>query len=385
MRYPLLAAALAGTVLLSGCSSIPAFGLFDSSSRAQPTPLSSFQARQQVQVKWAESLGNDTAGGFTPVYAQGNVVWAGNKGTVQEWDASSGRRMSEWSIKRQLSAGVAANADNVFVGTADGALLALDRKTGQKHWEATLTSYATEAPILAGDVVIVRANDGRITGFDAKDGRQLWSNARVLPQLLLKPTGTMQLVGNSDALLVGQPGGRVIVLRPANGEVMWDSVLASPRGGTELERVTDVVSRPQYDNGQVCSVAYQGRVGCLDARSGGLSWARELSSSRGVAIGERDLYVTADDGTVQAFDRSTGRNMWKLDALKYRDVSGPARLGRFVLVADGQGYLHLLSNVDGSVVGRIRTEINGAQQPIVLGDSVLVYGTNGRIALVSLG
>jgi len=382
MRFSLLATALAGSVLLSACSSL---NPFDSSSRAQPTPLASFQTRQQIQVKWAGSLGSELAGGFTPVYAQGNVLLAGSDGTVGEWDALTGCRMSEWRIKRQLSAGLAANADNVFVGTSDGALLALDRKTGQKRWEAALTSFATEAPVLAGEVVIVRANDGRITGFNAKDGKQLWSNARVLPQLLLKSAGTMQLVGNGDAVLVGQPGGRVVVLRPANGEALWDSVLASPRGGTELERVTDVVSRPQYDNGQVCSVAYQGRVGCLDARSGGLIWARDLSSSRGVAIGERDVYVTADDGSVQAFDRSTGRNMWKLDALKYRDVSGPARLGRFVLVADGQGYLHLLSNVDGSVVGRIRTDINGAQQPIVLGDNVLVYGANGHIALVSLG
>jgi outer membrane protein assembly factor BamB len=384
MRYPLLAAALSGTVLLSGCSSLSSLNPFDSSTRAQPTPLTSFQARQQIQLKWAESLGSELAGGFAPVYAQGNVVLAGSNGTVREWDALTGRRMSEWGIKRQLSAGVAANADNVYVGTSDGALLALDRKTSQKRWEATLTSYATEAPVLAGDVVIVRANDGRITGFDAKDGHQLWTNARVLPQLLLKSSSTMQLVGN-EALLVGQPGGRVVVLRPTNGEVMWDSVLASPRGGTELERVTDVVSRPQYDNGQVCAVTYQGRVGCLDARSGGLAWARELSSSRGVAIGERDVYATADDGSVQAFDRTTGRSMWKLDALKHRDVSGPVRLGRFVLVADGQGYLHLLSNEDGSIVGRIRTDINGAQQPIPLGDSVLVYGTNGRIALVSLG
>lgn len=380
MRFSLLATALAGSVLLSACSS-----WFDSSSRVQPTPLASFQARQPLQVKWTESLGSALSAGFVPVYAQGNVVLAGSDGSVREWDSLTGRSMSDWRIKRRLSAGVAANADNVFVGSADGALLALDRKTGQKRWEAALTSYATEAPVLIGDVVVVRANDGRITGFDAKDGRQLWSNARALPQLLLKSGATMQSVGNNEALLLGQPGGRVVVLRPSNGEVLWESVLASPRGGTELERVTDVASRPQYENGQVCSVTYQGRVGCLDARSGSLIWARDLSSSRGVAIGDRDVYVTADDGSVQAFDRSTGRSMWKMDALKHREVSGPVRLGRFVLVADGQGYLHLLSNEDGSVVGRVRTDINGAQQPIVLGDNVLVYGTNGRIALVSLG
>jgi outer membrane protein assembly factor BamB len=378
MRYSLLAA-LIGTVFLSACS-------FDgTSSRPKPTPLASFAARQPVQLKWSGSMGAALNGGFSPVYAQGDILLADSKGSVREWDASTGRLLREWSIKRQLSAGIAANADNVYVGTQDGALLALDRKTGAKRWEAQLTSNATEAPQLAGDVLVVRANDGRVTGFDAKDGRQLWSSSHVLPQLLLRNSGSLQAIGN-EVVLAGQPGGRVAVLRPTTGEALWESVLAAPRGGTELERVTDVVSRPQYDNGQVCAVAYQGRVGCFDARSGSLSWSRELSSSRGVTLDNHTLYVTAEDGSVQAFDRNTGRSLWKQDALKFRDVSGPARLGRFILVADAEGYLHLLSNEDGSVVGRLKTDIAGAAQPILLdGGSVLVYGSNGRVALVSLG
>jgi outer membrane protein assembly factor BamB len=383
MRYRLLAAALIGSALLSGCSTVS--GWFASSSRPEPTPLAPIHVSQTIALKWSAASASRLGGGMMPVYAQGDVILADSKGGVREWDATSGRVMHEWSSKRQLSAGVAANADNVFVGTADGALLALDRKTGQKRWEATLTSNAVEAPQLVGDVVIVRANDGRITGFDAKDGHQLWSNSRVMPQLLLRSTGTMQAVG-TEALLVGEPGGHVVVLRPASGETLWDAVLAAPRGGTELERVTDVVSRPQYDNAQVCSVTYQGRVGCFDARGGTLVWARDMSSSRGVALDDHNLYVTADDGSVEAFDRNTGRSLWKQDALKYRDVSGPVRLGRFILVVDGEGYLHLLSNVNGSIMGRLKADMLGAQQPVSLGDnSVLVYGTNGRIALVSLG
>ncbi|RBH33836.1 outer membrane protein assembly factor BamB, partial [Pseudomonas sp. MWU13-2860] len=118
---------------------------------------------------------------------------------------------------------------------------------------------------------------------------------------------------------------------------------------------------------------------------GNLLWAREISSSRGLAVDGRNVYVTAEDGSVWAFDRGTGRNLWKTDDLKYRDVTGPALLGHFVLVGDGEGYAHLLSNESGSIVGRVKVGSGLANQPVSLGSSALMQGKDGRLALLTLG
>ncbi|WP_245944697.1 outer membrane protein assembly factor BamB [Crenobacter cavernae] len=379
LRPTAIAAALIAATVLTGCAS-----WFEGSSANPPTPLAKLEAGQKLSIAWSEKAGDVEGGGFMPYYQGGNVLAASQDGAFHEWEASSGQRVREWNVKRGFSGGLSANEDTVFVGSANGELLALERVSGKERWHAPLTSVAPEAPLVAGDVVIARTNDGRITGFDVKDGRQLWSSARTLPQLLLRNTGSMQLVGN-EALLVGQAAGRVAVLRPATGDVLWESALAAPRGATEIERITDVVTRPVFDNGQVCAVAYQGRVGCLDARSGSLQWARELSSTRGLTLDERNLYVTADDGSVQAYDRSTGRNLWLQTGLKYRDVSGPARLGRYILVADGEGYLHLLSSDDGRLAGRIKGDFVSAVELITLPDGVLLLSRNGRVARITLG
>ncbi|TCP10816.1 Beta-barrel assembly machine subunit BamB [Crenobacter luteus] len=377
-RPTLIAAALA-VVALGGCAS-----WFEGSSANPPTPLTRLEAGQKVNLAWSARVGEVAGGGFMPFYQGGNVLAVAEDGRFSEWEASSGQRVREWRIKDGIASGVSANAETVFVGSRDGRLLALERASGKQRWAATLTSLPTEAPQLAGSVVIARTSDGRITGFDANDGRQLWSSARSQPQLLLRNAGSMQLVGDG-ALLVGQPAGRVAVLRPSTGDVLWESTLAAPRGATEIERVTDVVSRPVFDAGQVCAVAYQGRVGCLDARSGTLMWARELSSTRGLTLDERNLYVTADDGSVQAYDRATGRNLWQQAGLKYRDVSGPARLGPYLLVADGEGYVHLLSRDDGRLAGRLKGDFASAVELISLPDGVLLLGRNGRVARITLG
>lgn len=378
MRRQLLVVAVLSSFTLAGCAS-----WFSGSSRIEPTPLVAIKSLQPLNVKWSLSQAAANTG-FMPVYSNGNVVTADADGRIRTVDALSGRVVSELNIKRDLSSGVAVSGNFAYVGTVDGKLLAVDRTSGKVRWEQVLTSVAQEAPQASDGVVVVRTTDGRLTGFALDDGKQLWSVAQNLPQLIVRNTGSMKLVGR-DALMVGQAGGRLSILSQANGNPLWEGVVANPRGATELERVTDITSRPVYDGGQVCAVAYQGRVACFEAKTGSLMWARELSSSRGLTVDGRNVYVTAEDGSVWAFDRSTGRNVWKLDDLKYRNVSGPAMLGRFVLVVDGEGYAHLLSNENGSIVGRSKTGTDGlTDQPVSLGASALLQGRNGRLAMLSI-
>lgn len=378
MRRQLLLTAVVSSFLLAGCAS-----WFESSSAAKPTPLVAIKPIQALNVKWTLAQAASDSG-FYPVYVNGNVVTADPAGHIRTVDALSGRVTSDVALKRELSAGVAVAGDSVIVTTQDGKLLAVERGTGKLLWEQTLTSVALEAPQVAAGMVVVRSNDGRLTGFSLADGKQQWSVSRTQPQLLVRNTGSMQAVGN-EAVMVGMPGGKLDIISPANGNTLWEGAVANPRGATELERITDITSRPVYEGGQVCSVAYQGRVACFDAKTGNLEWARELSSSRGVALDASKLYVTAEDGSVWAYDRTSGRSLWKNDALKFRNVSGPAMLGRFVLVTDGEGYGHLLSNESGSLVGRVKLGSEGATaQPVSLGSSALVQGQNGRLSLLSI-
>ncbi|WP_293765625.1 outer membrane protein assembly factor BamB [uncultured Aquitalea sp.] len=378
MRRQLLVTAVLSSFMLAGCAS-----WFEGSSAAKPTPLAAFKSIQTLSVKW--SVNQAAPGtGFLPVYSNGNVIAADAAGHIRTLDALSGRVVNDVALKRNLSSGVAVDGNTVVALTQDAKVVAVDRASGKTLWEQSLTSVALEAPQISAGIVVVRSNDGRITGFKLADGTQQWSVSRVQPQLVVRNSGSMQAVAN-EAVMVGLPGGKLDIISPASGNPLWEAAVANPRGATELERITDITSRPVYDGGQVCSVAYQGRVACFEARTGSLIWARELSSSRGVAMDAGKVYVTAEDGSVWAYDRNTGRNLWKADMLKFRNVSGPAMLGRFVLVTDGEGYAHLLSNETGAMAGRVKLGgEGGTDQPLSLGSSALVQGQNGRLSLLAL-
>ncbi|MGE8357080.1 MAG: outer membrane protein assembly factor BamB [Microvirgula sp.] len=370
----LSAVALLAALALSGCS------LFSGSDNTpEPTPLKPLKPLVDLKVGWKNSVSD--AGGyvFEPAFDGERVYAAGNNGRVQIIDPATGREIGGFDTRARLSAGVGVRDGRVFAVSERGELLAFTTQ-GESRWKATLTSQALEAPQTDGKTVVVRTGDGNVTAFDFASGQQLWLYQRQQPALSVRSTGAMQLLG-SDVVLLGLPGGVLTVLGLADGRAMWEANVATPKGATELDRMVDVASRPVFDRGQVCAVAFQGRLSCFDARTATPMWSREVSSSKGIALDAANVYVTADDGSVQAFDRADGRSVWRQDGFKYRKVEAPALLGRFVVVTDGEGIAHLLSNESGDELGR--ASIGASSQPVAAGPNLLVQGL-GRIAQLGL-
>src|SRR5574340_807636 len=210
--------------------------------------------------------------------------------------------------------------------------------------------------LAVADTVITRTGDGRVHGVSAADGSREWLYSRNLPALSLRGSGGM--VARDDVLYAGFPGGKLVALNAANGAQLWEATVALPRGATELERVADVMGAPVVDERQVCAVAYQGRVACFDRRNGAPLWARDVSSNSGLAMDARNLYVTDDKDAVIAYDKDSGRAGWRQDKLARRQVTAPLAFGDWVIVADAEGYVHVLSAEDGSFVAR--TKVDGS-------------------------
>lgn len=180
---------------------------------------------------------------------------------------------------------------------------------------------------------------------------------------------------------MGFPGGKLVALDLKNGAPIWEGTVALPKGATELDRVSDIVSVPVIDGRQVCAVAFQGRVACFDLGQGGqLLWARDFSSAAGLTIDGRYLFLTDEKGAVHALDRTTGASVWKQDKLVNRRVSGPVVKRGLVLVGDGQGVLHFLAREDGAFAARAQTDGTPVvAPPQTIGSAFLVQTSGGTV------
>jgi outer membrane protein assembly factor BamB len=377
--------ALTVLVALVGCSTVGNVydRWFGSQPAAKPAPLVAITATAQPRIRWQANVGAAERNMFFPAVT-GNTVYAtGAAGQIASFDRTTGSPTARFSAGQRLSGGVAASGSLVLVGTGRGELLAFD-PAGKPLWKAQLSGEVLAPAAIEGTLVVVRAGDGRAYGLDALDGKRRWIYQRSTPALSLRNHSGVVL--ERGAIFAGFPGGRLVALTASTGTVGWDSVVALPRGTTELERVADVVGLPVVDGDRVCAVAYQGRVACFDTQSGTTIWARDMSSVAGMDADHRGVYITDDKNAIVALDKASGGSLWKQDKLFGRGVSAPLAFGRFVVVADFQGYVHFLSREDGSFAARIATDGSaiGAPPLALDSDSILVQTRNGGLFAIAV-
>ncbi|MEQ1772719.1 MAG: outer membrane protein assembly factor BamB [Burkholderiales bacterium] len=350
---------------------------------AKPAELVQIRPTVTPRIAWQSTIGAADKTVFFPSI-NGNTVWVGgSNGQIAAVAANSGAIITRFDAGQRIASGVAAGGAIVAVGTPRGELLAF-HNSGKALWKAQLPGEILAPPAIEGDLVVARSGDGTIYGFDAASGKRRWVYQRASPTLSVRSHAGVVI--SRGLVIAGFPGGRLVAVSATNGGAAWDGIVALPKGATELERVADVTSAPVVDEARACAVAYQGRVVCFDAVRGTAIWGRDVSSFSGMAIDNRNLYITDEKNTVVALDKSNGSSVWKQDKMFGRGVSRPLALGRYVIVGDYQGYVHLLSREDGSFAGRIATDGSQiAAVPVPLDISTfLVQTRNGGVFAITV-
>ncbi|MBL8487614.1 MAG: outer membrane protein assembly factor BamB [Rhodocyclaceae bacterium] len=379
---PHLAAVLGTAVLLGACSTVEKLNPFAADPpKVKPAELVALTSSADLRTAWQAAVG---AGGeyvFSPAIVGTSVYAAARDGSVAR--VERGAQAWRTSLGQTISGGVGADEKRVVVGSPKGEIIALEAQNGREAWRVRVSSEVLAAPVVVGDVVLVRSADSRIFAFDALDGKRRWVYQRTTPALSLRsPTG---LIVAGKVAVAGFPGGKMVAIALHNGAAVWEATVALPKGSTELERVADVSGVPVAGSRDICAAAFQGRAACFDLSNGNALWGRDLSSSAGMDFDERYVYVSDDAGAVHALDRTTGASVWKQSGLSHRGLSRPVAVAGRVVVADAQGYVHVMKREDGSFAARSATDGSAVSAaPQRYGNGFLVQTRNGALVAFEL-
>ena len=348
----------------------------------EPAKLADFKASAKVRIAWKANVGDAGHYIFTPAIFGDSVFAASNRGDLVRLNASNGKALWRVDTRAALSGGVGIGDNMVLVGTAKGSVLAYDLQ-GKPLWQARVSSEVLSAPQAAGEFVVVRSGDSRIFGLDARDGSRRWEYQTTPPPLTLRANPGVIIVENF--VIAGMPAGKLVVLNLANGGLVWETIVAAPKGDNELERITDIAGPPLVEAGRVCAATFQGRAACYETQKGGQLWARPASSVGSLATDDLSLYMSEDTGSVVALDRNTGASVWKQDKLSYRNLSAPLATKDYTVVGDFEGQVHFLKVEDGSFAARLATDGGGiAAAPKLVEDKVLVQTRRGGLYAISV-
>lgn len=342
--------ALFCSVLLSACSSTPAKEQDDSEEVAG---LPEFTEQVELDTRWRQTLGKGPGSVFNRLYVaeQGGVVYAADAaGDVYSLDLEDGSQNWKITLDQPIISGVTLAGEQLFVVTKDGLLHCLSIADGEPIWQAVLSSESISPVGYDAGRVFVHTIDGRVTAFERADGRQAWSYENAMPVLTVRGTSSPLVLDN--LVITGFATGKVVALDKVLGIPRWDKRLATPDGRSELERLVDIDGTPVWEDGRIYASSYHGKLASLNIQ-GETEWEEEGSAYTSPVLALGNIYLTLDDSSIQAYDQRNGAVQWQQRALAQRGLGQVSAIGNHLLVADDEGYLHVLRQVDGELVGRL--------------------------------
>jgi len=299
----------------------------------------------QLGLAWYGQFDTDRGQEATPIMVDGILYATTSWSKVHAYDAKTGKEL--WSydpgVDRAkgfqaccdvVNRGVAAWGGNVYVGTLDGRLVALNAKNGHKVWSVQTTDNAkpytiTQAPrVVKGRVLIGNSGAeygvrGYITAYDARTGAKVW-RFYTTPN----PTGADDGEASDSALkdhaAPTWPGEGWKLT--GGGGTVWDATIYDP----DLNLVYFGVG-----NGTPWSPA---------ARSDGKSDNLFLSSI---------VAVNADTGAYVWHYQVTPNDSWDFDAdqpLMLADLALNGASRRVVMQASKNGFFYVIDAKDGKFI-----------------------------------
>lgn len=372
---------LAAATLLAACASTPE----EREQAGKPLPLPDFEKRVQLRQHWARDLGAGQGRRYhrlSPGLSGDAVCAASIDGRVACFSAQ-GSRLWRRNLDEQLSAGAGIAGDLVLVASSDGIVVALAVADGSERWRVDMAGEVLAPPAGNDEFVVVQTADGRLAALSVADGSKQWEYKNDEPLLTLR--GTAAPVVANDVVYTGFASGKLVALAIDTGSLAWDQLVALASGTAEIERLVDVDASPLVTDELVFATSFNGNLFAFATANGRAIWRFPSSSYREVDLGFGHVYMADEKGRVYSINARDGEQRWERSFFVNRELSAPVVFAGYVLVGDDQGYLHVLSQVDGSIVGRTRVDGSGLRaRMLVAGDRLIVYSNAGKLAAYSL-
>jgi len=379
------------TLTLVACSSKEKLVLPDVENQISPKKVWDLQVGKGV---------GHYESGLKPLLLGDKVYMASREGIVVAVEQASGKRLWTFDLRKsdtlstlqrlrqnwssdnaRIAGGIAQGYGNIYFGTENGDVVALNAESGELVWRIQVPGEVLVSPAVGDAFVVVKLGSGTLVGLNPDNGEQRWVFENEQPPLTIR--GASEPVIDSGGVVYGTANGRVGVLVVDRGFQAWEESIATPKGSTDLSRLVDVDAKPIVVAGTVYAIAFNGELFAMDLRSGQQLWKRDYASFRNMAVSGTVLYLVDSEGRIYAVDRRNGTELWSQTGLHRHFLTGPTVYKDYLVIGDNKGNLHWLNRSTGDFVARQSFDSSGFYREAVANNDYLVITTrDGELVLL---
>jgi outer membrane protein assembly factor BamB len=285
------------------------------------------------------------------------------EGTIRAFDADGGA--SIWTFTQEqedgvIGGGLAYANGWLFATLSSGQVLGLNAATGAEMWRQPLGLPLRAPPTVAEDRVLVLSADNQLYALEGVTGRPVWRHAGFFE-------GAALLGGPSPAVdrglvVVPYSSAEVFALRLDSGRPLWSDTVERPRRTQALDQITDIEGMPVIEDDMVYVAGYGGQMAAIDALRGIRAWDIDLASTDTPWVAGDFIYVLTTRGEVVCLVRANGRVRWVSPLPRFDNPddpastaivwTGPILVGDRLLVVGSNGQAVTMSPYNGEILGR---------------------------------
>jgi outer membrane protein assembly factor BamB len=237
-----------------------------------------------------------------------------------------------------------------------------------ERWTAKAGRGASGTVAILDSVMFVGDADRRVYAIDLTTGETRWSR-----RLAGSVFGGVVQSGDTLYAATDRPNSRVVALRAADGEILWEHHAGKPSAPITVA------------DGRILVPTFDGRLVGLDARTGGVVWERRLGSSRAAAVRSgADTTVFATTDSIFCLRTGDGKVVHRT-ASPGAVLGGWRRFGELLVAGTADSLLIGLRPRDLAIVWRVALDAAILESPAVHGDTAYVVSRSGTLYQIELG
>ena len=387
-------ASLPMIIFASACADSPApelRGMF----RGDPAHTGVYgavSADDHGMIEWSYQTEGPVRG--SPLVDSDLVVIGSGDGNLYAIDRRTGRERWRFKAGSPIHSSPAGYGDLIYFGDRSNFFYAVYRDDGRLKWGVTTGGdhawewgnegwdYFTSSPVIADSMVIVGSGDGNVYAFDAASGDERW-RVRTGGRVRSSPAVA------DGVVYVGSADGFLYAIGLEMGGLLWrfetDGV-SNTSAEFGFDRKT-IQSSPSVVDGTVYFGSRDGGTYAIDASSRKLRWRYDHTTPWVIsspAISDGSMFSGTSDGLyVHSLSIETGEENWRFET-GTRVFSSPAISGDVLYVGTHSRRLLALGTADGSLLWDLRFGGAIMSSPVVYRDHIYVGSDDGAVYSIRL-
>lgn len=302
----------------------------------------------------------------------GGTLYVGSQDSVfYAIDCESGNLRWKFQAKAMFKGSCAVFAGRVFTGCVDNHIYCLDAQNGRLLWAYDTGTDCDSSPTIYGNRVYIAGESGYVHCFRPDTGRLVWRTFVGGREGPPGSNGAETTPAVADGrVFVGTFSGELYALNAENGAVLWVA-----RTGDDTD------ASPVVANGMVYAAAEERSpyLFAFDVRDGRLKWRFGGDFTRGFwstpAVAGDRLYIGAENGKMYCLDARTGKLLWEF-ACEGAVWSSPAVVDGRVIFGSYDSHLYVL-DTNGRERSRIRLQGRILSSPCIVAGRIYIGTAEG--------